>query len=264
MVAHYMVHWAGLNMVTKREVIYESARVASYLAGEGTAVGKLNYIIPTLTFSGDNRLLICRNGLCGLLGIGRLAWKTAVNEPNKIYAQKGLSGGMSSRGKGYIEINQSMTEFFLDLSEEGTPFATRIVCEATGMTLRDDNIDEVVLPPHITKRQCYARWCYERGWIIDKKNTATSVMKLVLEFKERPYDEDDEDGIALFLVGSERRKVCTWATFLNFWNQRFGYIKIRKKGADTCTDCLILTNEFRMRLKRAPVVEHNNEDDSSD
>ena len=176
MVAHYMVHWAGLNMVTKREVIYESARVASYLAGEGTAVGKLNYIIPTLTFSGDNRLLICRNGLCGLLGIGRLAWKTAVNEPNKIYTQKGLSGGMSSRGKGYIKINQSITEFFLDLSGEGTPFAARIVCEATGMTLRDDNIDEVVLPPHITKRQCYARWCYERGWIIDKKNTATSVI----------------------------------------------------------------------------------------
>jgi hypothetical protein len=92
-----------------------------------------------------------------------------VNEPNKIYAQKGLSGGMSSsRGKGYIEINQSMTEFFLDLSEEGTPFATRIVC-----------------------------------------------------------------------------------------------IRIRKKGADTCTDCLILTNEFRMRLNRAP-VENNNEDEGGE
>ena len=83
MVAHYMVHWADLNTATKREVIYEWARVACYLAGEGTAVGKLHYIIPTLTFSADNTLLICRNGLCGrLLGIGRNAWQTAVNEPN--------------------------------------------------------------------------------------------------------------------------------------------------------------------------------------
>jgi hypothetical protein len=97
-------------MATKREVIYEWARVACYLAGEGTAVGKLHYIIPTLTFSADNTLLICRNGLCGrLLGIGRNAWQTAVNEPNKIYAQKGQTGDMSSKGKAFYG-NSSINE----------------------------------------------------------------------------------------------------------------------------------------------------------
>jgi hypothetical protein len=50
-----------------------------------------------------------------------------------------------------MEIHQSMSEFFLELAGQGTPFATRIIREETGMTLRDDNIDEVVLPPHITK-----------------------------------------------------------------------------------------------------------------
>ena len=172
--AQYMVHWAGLSRVVRREVIHEWAKVASYLNGEGSQRGKKIYMLPTLT-APDQNILICRNGVFGLLGIGRVAWRTAVLDPNKGYAQKDMHGALSSRGKSFLEITNSMQAFFVILATEGLPFATRIVREETGMTVRDDNPDEVVLAPHVSKRQCYARWCFGRGWIVQKKNSATSV-----------------------------------------------------------------------------------------
>jgi len=78
MAAQYMVHWAGLSRDTKREVIHEWIKVASYLNGhEVPARGKRMYILPTLTARGQN-YLICKNGVSGLLGIGRVAWNTAL------------------------------------------------------------------------------------------------------------------------------------------------------------------------------------------
>ena len=253
MAAQYMVHWAGLSRVIRREVIHEWKKVASYLNGpEGSARGKKIYMLPTLT-APDQNYLVCRNGVLGLLGIGRVAWKTAVMDPNKGYAMKDQHGALSSKGKSFVEIHNSMRAFFVELATEGLPFATRIIREETGMTLRDDNPDEVVLAPHVSKRQCYARWCFGRGWIVEKKNSATSVMMKLSEYTPRPHDDVDDDdiyGVSLWPTGSEGQRICTWPTFHSFWKNHFGYIKIRKRGADTCTDCLVLTNEFRMRRAR--------------
>ena len=45
--------------------------------------------------------------------------------------------------------------------------------------------------------------------------------------------------------GSERKEVCSWPTFLSFWKEHYPKIKVRAKGADTCTDCLIYLNSLK-------------------
>ena len=50
--------------------------------------------------------------------------------------------------------------------------------------------------------------------------------------------------------GSEYEEgVVTWPCFLRYWNKNFSHITIskNKSAEDTCTDCYVLCNEFRMR-----------------
>ena len=149
--AKYMVHWAGLSRKMKREIIYEWAKVACSFLSSEVPTDKLVYMLPTLIVPEKN-ILICRNGLTGLLDIGRVAWRSAIHDRDKQDPKKDKLGDLSSRGKNIKEIYNSLNVFFLVLATEGLPFATRIIHEETGMTLRDDDPDEVVLAPHITKQ----------------------------------------------------------------------------------------------------------------
>ena len=42
-------------------------------------------------------------------------------------------------------------------------------------------------------------------------------------------------------VGTERKAICSWPHFLKYWDNNFPFIKMRKRGADTCTECLQAT-----------------------
>ena len=107
-----------------------------------------------------------------------------------------------------------------------------------------------MLPPHVTKHGCYAKWCYLRGWKIEKKSHALTIYRNTKDYTKRSYEEADEDGVSLWPPGTEYKDVVSWPCFLSYWNRKFKCIKVRKKGADTCTDCLILRNEFRMSNNR--------------
>ena len=78
-------------------------------------------------------------------------------------------GVPSSKGKANTELYVTLNLFFDELANEETPFATTLVRKETGLTTRDDDPDGVVLPPHMRKHQCYARWCYQMGWMVAKK-----------------------------------------------------------------------------------------------
>ena len=122
------------------------------------STNKLTYMLPGLppAEDGEETIMICRNAVANLLNIGRKLWQTArgvnVSKPD---GKKGRKGTDSGKGKHYIEIYASLHDFFKELEEEGLQFATRIIHEETGMTTRDDNPDELVLPPHISKHSCY-------------------------------------------------------------------------------------------------------------
>ena len=52
---------------------------------------------------------------------------------------------------------------------------------------------------------------------------------------------------------------------MKYWKTNFKQIKLRKKGADTCTDCLILRNEFRsIKKNKASYNNVCNKDSDSD
>ena len=67
------------------------------------------------------------------------------------------------------EIYESLHEYFDALEKESLPFATRVIRERTGLHMRDDNPDDVLLPPHMSKHRCYAQWCFSRGWVVKKR-----------------------------------------------------------------------------------------------
>eukprot|EP00957_Ditylum_brightwellii_P108188 8254567-Ditylum_brightwellii.AAC.1 len=105
----------------------------------------------------------------------------------------------------------SPSEFFENLKEEATPFATRIIREKTGLTTRDNNLDDVVLPLHLSMHHCYTMWCWERGWRIKQLSRGQNIYKPVEEYTRCQFD--DEAEVPLWTTGSKSKLVVAWPTF---------------------------------------------------
>ena len=90
-------------------------------------------MLPTI-LSTDKKYLIFRNGLTGLLDMGRKFVNTAIGNPAIINTKRGKIGVLSSKGKENIELYVTLNSFFDELSNEGFPFATRFVREETVLT----------------------------------------------------------------------------------------------------------------------------------
>ena len=148
-----------------------------------------------------------------------------------------------------------MRQYFDALKEEQTiPFATRTVREATGTTTRDDDPNEATLPPHMGKRMVYERWCWERGWVPTRKRKAIGEYSALDEFNNRPHDNRSETP--QWLEGSESKEICSWPAFHKYWKLNYPNIKVRKKGADTCTDCRLFLNSINFCPETIPVGEN--------
>eukprot|EP00957_Ditylum_brightwellii_P111819 8528524-Ditylum_brightwellii.AAC.1 len=69
-----------------------------------------------------------------------------------------------------------------------------------------------MIPPHISKHQCYARWCWERGWKVEKKNLEKTIYESTQNYSiQQHYDEDESP---LWPTGSEFKRVASWPAFL--------------------------------------------------
>ena len=77
--------------------------------------------------------------------------------------------------------------------------------------MRDDNPDDVALPPNFTKRQLYAKWCWSRGHKVVMKSRSEGIYDT---FTDRP--NDDESEIPLWPTGSQKLRICSWALFLDY------------------------------------------------
>ena len=85
-VAAYMIHWALLPRETKYEILHEWMKVAEFIettfpttfpAPESTSRGYRLPMSGLTRAAGTVEHSICRNGLCGLLMVGREMWNTA-------------------------------------------------------------------------------------------------------------------------------------------------------------------------------------------
>ena len=246
--AAYIVHWATLQRQTQMELLHEWKKSAEFVEGcIGNRVDDVLdeqkrfarfYRVPGGVETFDHT--ICKNALCRMLGVGRKLWSTSMKSADeRIHGAKGKIDHVSSRGKEMREVNLSLDSFFDLLKDEALPFATRIIRDEVGMSARDDDPDDVLLPPNITKRGCYVRWCYSRGWKVQFKGTGRSILKSPDDYEKRPVEA------LLWPPESEYKKVISWTKFHRYWKVKQPHLKIRAKGADTCTDCLILRNEFR-------------------
>ena len=76
-----------------------------------------------------------------------------------------LMHSLNVMGELYVTLNL----FFGEIVNEGITFATILIREETGLTACDNDEDDVVLPPHMSKHICYERWCYQMGWMVGGK-----------------------------------------------------------------------------------------------
>jgi len=112
------------SRATRNKVIHEWIKVSSYLNGhEGSARGKRIYILPTPTAPGQN-YLIHKNGVSGLFGIGRVAWKMVLFDLKKGDPKKDQNGALSSKSKSNLEINNSMHVFLSNVENKVFPKVT--------------------------------------------------------------------------------------------------------------------------------------------
>ena len=137
----------------------------------------------------EEEIMVCRNALTGILCVGRRMFTKAMNNPGQVHKN---TGKRSNNTHCLIEAYESLDAFFSVLAEEGAPFATRIIREEVGLTIRDDNPNDVALPPHMTKRKCYARWCWESGWRVTLKSRTLTWYDALEDFPARENDDDSE------------------------------------------------------------------------
>lgn len=261
--ARYLADWYEFNNTTKKEVIHGWH---SYATMDGKKKGQL-FLLPQKQLDVEDEsdgeentvrvIKLCRNGLANILNVGSDLWNSAVKAP----AKKHGNTGKKNKSKGFEEAKDSLNAFFERLKDEAAPFPTKLIRSETGNVVRYDNPDEVALPPHYSKHRCYARWCWERGWIVTKKNSTLTIYNPVEEYEKRPHDDDDD--ISLWPTGSEPQKVVNWCTFFQHWQKHFGHIIIRKKGEDTCTDCTIMHNGIAA-LQDGDLSDVSDDDSDSD
>lgn len=165
---------------------------------------KTCFLVPMNSSVGitDQNSIICRNALQGILDIGWKQWKTSVkNLMGLCHGSIGRTGPESNRGHAFGDVYLSLHIFFkLLIKEEGTPFATQIIRDKTGMITRDDNPDGVALPPHMSKHRCYSQWCWSRGWVPTKSSRSQTIYDKVVLFNPRPHDAYSE--VPLWPTGS--------------------------------------------------------------
>ena len=187
-------------------------------------------IQPPHPLDGLKDCFVCSNSIALLLNYGRFRWKKCLNvvELNivPVHGNKGKVSGMPKLFA--VHVNDDLHEFFHQIKQFGTPKATRFVREETGSGLRDGEEDLIELPISWSKRAVYARFCFERGFVIntDDRGCITKTTRT--------------DG--QWNAGDEKR-ICDWHTFLIFWDKHYPLARIAPPSTDICTDCHIFLTE---------------------
>ena len=231
--AKYMVYWKSITIPIQNSMCKEWVKLAPHL---NVAERYKNFALPMSdpeSFEESAPIVfICRNALFAILNVGRKRIVTITRNVTFQHALTNKTGSRSSKGK-YADktYGPSLSIYFANLKEEGAPFATRQIRELAGLTYRDEDPDDVYLPPHMSKRRMYEKWCWEQGWIAKKKVRATSQYVNTEQYDKRPNDDDAE--WPLWPSSQECKQVCAWPTFWKYWVDNYPNIKVRAKGADT-------------------------------
>ena len=75
------------------------------------------------------------------------------------------------------------------------------------------------------------------------KVRATSQYCITEDYDKKSHDDDAE--APQWPSSQECKPVCAWHTFWGYWADNYPNIKVRAKGADTCSDCLKLLHSWK-------------------
>lgn len=224
-VCRYMLYFAGIKLDSQKTLLSEMIRVSSVFKAQ---YKQRCFVLPLIQNETNTEpippRMVCINAVCSILNVGRKKLASAKSFTTFCHGLKDRTGAESNKGKNSDEWRASLRDFFEKLKREGTPFATRIIREETGTITRDDDPEAVALPPHMSKRQCYARWCFEQGWVTKLKRRADTYSEPISQFVRRPHD--DEEELPLWPSGTESKTICAWPTFLKYWKTNYPNIKV--------------------------------------
>lgn len=234
-VAEYQLVFGRLKSEEQKKVLIEWMR---NMPIEDRTRHDKRYRIPFILHESDSmadynilqEATVCQSSLARLLGRGRKWWyacrKHAMANTFPKHALKGREP--NNKRKWNQDFDEDLAEHFESLRKEAEPFATSFVREKTGeTTLRDANEKLEMLPPSLSKRSCYARFCLERGWKIFQTNKG-NIKKEAVE-------------------GRTQQTTPSLASYCAFWLKRYPNLKVRKPTEDICGYCYKIYNRAKYR-----------------
>jgi len=182
--------------------------------------------------------MICQSALMRILGIGKRAWHTAkiaaVTGAVPDHGLKGRTGQESNKSQELDAlVKEDVIEYLQDLADAyGEPRATVVVRTLTGAELRNEDTNVLELPPFLSRRKIYARFCYSRGWIVKIDHKGKVVME---QRSDDAWDDDLEMPVGSF------------TTFNSIWKAEFPTLQIRTPVEDICGDCYRFSQMHKVR-----------------
>jgi hypothetical protein len=186
------------------------------------------YMLPGAT------LLICKDALCRLLGMGHDAWTSCVKiSRENLPPTHGLKGQAGNRRD--FELEAILSAYFCKQSELALPRATMIVRDfvrgEVQLELRNEDVDVRELPSHFTRKGMYNQLVQELGWKFhyDKKGRI---------IRKEP------------IADTEQQKTPSWFMFYNFWKRNYPKLVVATAREDVCNQCFIYANQHKYYVQR--------------
>jgi hypothetical protein len=189
----------------------------------GSPAKKMRYLLP------GTQLLICKDALCLLLGLGTTAWDTLVRmSKNNLPPSHGLTGEVGNARD--METSAVLDTFFGELLNQAAPRATllirNLVRGQVDTSLRDEEGGLLDLPSHMTKRGLFNSLLGERGWKHKYDNRGRIIDRSAIE-------------------GATQLKAVSWTSFTRHWQKNHPKLIIAGSREDICNECFVYANKYK-------------------
>lgn len=270
-VGEYLYFFGTLKAFEKDRIVMDMIRYQDGVEPPTPMEPHRHYRIPFIIASDSNEDLqlgvaleahyICISALQHLLGYGRLKLKRIKKDLGiGLIVPRRPRIGLASNRNANLEDDGVMDDlriFFEELCEMEEQRATRLIREASGISLRDCG-DTVDLPSYMTKRGLYRQFCWYRGVKVTTSSKGTPIM-------EKRTDPGWSDN-------TEPLRCISWSTFRRFWRRNYGQLRIQKPIKDICGECFkyainnkktINTLARKKRTKKEEISIYSNSEQSS-
>jgi hypothetical protein len=190
-------------------------------------------------------LLICKDALCKILGMGHDKWSSCVLIAKlNLPPTHGLKGRASNRRN--FELETLLSEFFDKQLELTLPRATMIVRDMVRgevqVELRGDDDEIRELPSHFTKKGMFNQMVAELGWKYQYDAKGRIVKRLAIEGLE------------------QHEQVPSWFMFFQYWKAHYPKLVVAAAREDVCNQCFVYANQHKYFSSRNNKCQEDNSD----